>query len=118
MQLTSLAIYLQDYILVQALKVSRMSKSSKGLDWADQWDPIQDDAPATKNQDASKSSSKEKMAKAKAAASVGMRKTKAAAIVGMQKTKVVATIGAQKLKAGTTAGMKWIKEKTRKKSSQ
>lgn len=93
-----------------------MSQSGKGLDWADQWDPHYDE---NKSKDlertASKSSNKEKMDKAKAAAAVGMQKTKAAATVGMEKTKVAATIGAQKLKAGSSASFKWIKEKVQKK---
>nr|PNR55439.1 hypothetical protein PHYPA_006336 [Physcomitrium patens] len=93
-----------------------MSRSSNGLGWADQWDPIQDDVPTNNPQKASsKTTNKERMASAKAAASVGVHKTKAAAIIGMQKTKVVASISAQKLKAGTTAGIKLIKEKTQRK---
>jgi len=93
-----------------------MSQSGKGLDWADQWDPNQDDSkPNELEKTSSKTTNKDKMDKAKAAASVGMQKTKVAATVGMEKTKVAATFGAQKLKAGTTASYKWIKEKVQKK---
>lgn len=111
MQFIFFVIYLQDYILVQVFKVSRMLKSSKGLDWVDQWDLIQDDVFVIKNQDVFKFFSKEKMVKVKVVVSVGMRKIKVVVIVGMQKMKVVVIIGVQKLKVGMIVGMKWIKEK-------
>jgi len=94
----------------------KMSQSGKGLDWADQWDPHYEDKNSNDlERTPSKSTNKEKMDKAKAAAAVGMQKTKAVATVGMEKTKVAATFGAQKLKAGSSASFKWIKEKVQKK---
>lgn len=100
----------------ECFRFATMSQSGKGLDWADQWDPHYDDAkPNELGKKSSKTTNKEKMDKAKAAAGVGMQKTKAVATVGMEKTKVAATVGAQKLKAGSTASFNWIKEKVQKK---
>jgi hypothetical protein len=70
-------------------QVTEMSKSGRSLDWADQWDTTYDDAKAANGSQktSSKTTNKEKMAKAESAASVGMQKTKVYATIGMQKTR-------------------------------
>lgn len=80
-------------------------KSEKqGLGWADQWDYKHNDRYGHGERDAEKTSSKEKLAKVKNAASAGVDKTKQAV-----------TSGAQKVKSGTSSGFKWIKEKVQRK---
>lgn len=84
---------------------------TQGLGWADQWDYKYNDkygsSEGAGSHQKAEGSGKEKLAKVKAAASVGVDKTKS-----------MVTAGAQKVKSGTSNGIKWIKEKVQKKPSQ
>jgi hypothetical protein len=80
------------------------NSDQQGLGWADQWDYKYNDKYGSEESQDSKPSNKEKMAKARSAASAGMGKTKSAV-----------SSGASKVASGTTSGFKWIKEKVQKK---
>lgn len=84
---------------------------TQGLGWADQWDYKYNDkygsGEGAGSTQKGEGSGKEKLAKVKAAASVGVDKTKS-----------MVTTGAQKVKSGTSNGIKWIKDKVQKKPNQ
>ncbi|GMY09881.1 hypothetical protein FCV25MIE_05120 [Fagus crenata] len=83
---------------------------SKAPSWTDQWST---DSYGGKENDDDKlmtkvgNSSGNKVAEAKAAASVGFDKAKAAA-----------SVSAQKVKSGTSLGIKWVKNQYQKKVSK